>query len=288
MVTETQSRACIHQWWGLSAHWSNIYVKWRGLNCPLLQLWRCGYPLSRHIQETGANLNCVFVEGVVVVGFFLGTPALSTLPSFWLPFHLALARANGTKRHLCKCSGGVGGAGKHNSQRGDCDVARDRTHCLSLATSRRFYCPEAKSCLLKLERVCLLWHEWFALWQPGPCVEAWLCFAVTREQKVRMWKPLVCINDEFQAECPESDDLKGLSDSKQGTLSKNEKVMICDHTHVQICFGFKVKCSETLGEKTTASVVIRTWKLHICVNYQFTIHRSVIFILSEGHSTQST
>lgn len=28
MVTETQSRACVHQWWGLSAHWSNIYVKW--------------------------------------------------------------------------------------------------------------------------------------------------------------------------------------------------------------------------------------------------------------------
>lgn len=26
MVTETQSRACIHQWWGLSVHWSNIYV----------------------------------------------------------------------------------------------------------------------------------------------------------------------------------------------------------------------------------------------------------------------
>lgn len=123
MVTETQSSACIHQWWGLSVHWSNIYVK--RLAEMLLVTVEVSSCISSALEQWFFQPRA-HIKGLKIKAISFGFSQCHRKPA-WnpnlvsylyihllvrLPFHLSLARANATKRHLCKC-----GAGKHNCKK---------------------------------------------------------------------------------------------------------------------------------------------------------------------------
>lgn len=198
MVTETQSRACIHQWWGLSVHWSNIYVK-RLAEMLLVTVEVSSFissALEQWFFQPRAHIKDLKIKAISF-GFSqchrkpAWNPNLVTYLYIHLlvrlPFHLSLARANATKRHLYKC-----GAGKHNCKKtvilpGTVPSASTRQRFA--ATSLFFYCWKV-SLLQNLNVFCdmnVLSFGSRTVWQLHPCcgAAADVC-SQTREQDVRI------------------------------------------------------------------------------------------------------